>query len=74
MRPCFILRKAREDVLKYSDARGALKQAMCTMTVSQEQVRRLHIRWEGKWKGFSVRRRVYRGSVGERHGDMVQMW
>lgn len=48
LRPCFILRKAREDVLKYSDARGALKQAMCTMTVSQEQVRRPHIRWGGR--------------------------
>lgn len=38
LQPCFVLRKAREDVEKYSDARGALKQAMCSMSVSIDQV------------------------------------
>lgn len=39
LRPCYLLRKARDDVEKYSDARGALKQAMCTMSVARDQVR-----------------------------------
>lgn len=38
VRPCYLLRKAREDVEKYSDARGALKQAVCSMTVTRDQV------------------------------------
>lgn len=39
IRPCYLLRKAREDVEKFSDARGALKQAMCSMSVTRDQVK-----------------------------------
>eukprot|EP00752_Nemacystus_decipiens_P015198 g13533.t1 len=46
LKPCFVLRKAREDVEKYSDARGALKQAMCSMTVSIDQAEEFFVTWK----------------------------
>ena len=39
LQPCFFLEKAREDVEKHSDTKGALKQAILTMSVSIDQVR-----------------------------------
>ena len=42
LQPSYLLRKAHDDVDKFSEAQGALKQAMCSMSVSREQVRR---RW-----------------------------
>lgn len=39
LKPCLVLGKTREDVEKYSDAQGALKQAMCSLSVSIDQVR-----------------------------------
>lgn len=39
LQPSYLLRKANDDVDKFSEAQGALKQAMCSMSVSREQVR-----------------------------------
>lgn len=38
LQPCSVLEEARKDVEKYSDAKGALKQAILTMSVSIDQV------------------------------------
>eukprot|EP00903_Cladosiphon_okamuranus_P008495 g8162.t1 len=46
LQPCFVLRKAREDVEKYSDAQGALKQAMCSMSVSIDQAEEFFVTWK----------------------------
>ncbi|CAN0207181.1 unnamed protein product, partial [Scytosiphon promiscuus] len=44
--PCLVLRKAREDVEKHSDARGALKQAICSMSVSIDQAEKFFETWK----------------------------
>ncbi|CAM9307083.1 unnamed protein product [Scytosiphon promiscuus] len=46
LQPSFVLRKARHDVEKYSDAQGALKQAMCSMSVSVDQAEEFFVVWK----------------------------
>ncbi|CAM9647757.1 unnamed protein product [Ectocarpus sp. 12 AP-2014] len=46
LRPCLVLRKTRQDVEKYSDAQGALKQAMCSLSVSIDQAEEFFLVWK----------------------------
>ncbi|CAM9435951.1 unnamed protein product [Laminaria digitata] len=46
LQPSYLLRKANDDVDKFSEAQGALKQAMCSMSVSREQAEEFF----GVWK------------------------